>query len=142
MYYCLLQGQELEALRAATPYQHIVYCGDGANDLCPALALAPGDVVLAREVRNCHMQFQPIHLQQTSCDAEGRPDLLEQNTVDYEKIKHIVTKSIEFYNDKPHKGVLGMTPNRMEEALFIHTQSVYMGSRAFCKLSKVYRQCH
>ena len=45
-----LQGQELEALRAATPYQHIVFCGDGANDLCPALALGPTDVVLARKV--------------------------------------------------------------------------------------------
>ncbi|KAA6419636.1 MAG: CTD small phosphatase 2-like [Trebouxia sp. A1-2] len=45
----LCKGQELEALRTATPYQHIVYCGDGANDLCPALALAPGDVVLARK---------------------------------------------------------------------------------------------
>ena len=44
------QGQELEALRAATPYQHIVYCGDGANDLCPALALASTDTVLARKV--------------------------------------------------------------------------------------------
>ena len=46
----IVQGQELEALRAATPYQHIVYCGDGANDLCPALALGPTDVVLARKV--------------------------------------------------------------------------------------------
>lgn len=46
----MVQGQELEALRAATPYQHIVYCGDGANDLCPALALGPTDVVLARKV--------------------------------------------------------------------------------------------
>ena len=46
----MVQGQELEALRAATPYQHIVYCGDGANDLCPALALAPTDTVLARKV--------------------------------------------------------------------------------------------
>lgn len=25
-----------------------MYCGDGANDLCPALALGPQDVVLAR----------------------------------------------------------------------------------------------
>ena len=46
----MVQGQELEALRAATPYQHIVYCGDGANDLCPALALASTDTVLARKV--------------------------------------------------------------------------------------------
>lgn len=46
----MVQGQELEALRAAMPYQHIVYCGDGANDLCPALALASTDTVLARKV--------------------------------------------------------------------------------------------
>ena len=45
-----VQGQELEALREATPYQHVVYCGDGANDLCPALALGATDVVLARKV--------------------------------------------------------------------------------------------
>ena len=55
----MLQGQELQALRAATPYQRIVYCGDGANDLCPALALAPGDVVLARKVCTCHMHLSP-----------------------------------------------------------------------------------
>ena len=42
------QGQELEALRRAQPYQRVVYCGDGANDLCPALSLTPSDVVLAR----------------------------------------------------------------------------------------------
>ena len=53
----LEQGQELEALRAATPYQHIVYCGDGANDLCPALALASTDTVLARKVR---LLFLPL----------------------------------------------------------------------------------
>ena len=47
----LAQGQELEALRAALPYQRVIYCGDGANDLCPALALSSSDVVLARQVR-------------------------------------------------------------------------------------------
>ena len=43
-----VQGQELENLRRQHPYQRIVYCGDGANDLCPALSLTPSDVVLAR----------------------------------------------------------------------------------------------
>lgn len=42
------QGRELAALRTATPYRRVVYCGDGANDLCPALGLGPQDVVLAR----------------------------------------------------------------------------------------------
>lgn len=44
----LCKGCELAALRAATPARRVVYCGDGANDLCPALALGPGDVVLCR----------------------------------------------------------------------------------------------
>lgn len=44
----LCKGRELAALRAAHPGRRIVYCGDGANDLCPALALGPQDVLLAR----------------------------------------------------------------------------------------------
>jgi hypothetical protein len=44
----LCKGRELAALRAAHPDRRIVYCGDGANDLCPALALGPQDVLLAR----------------------------------------------------------------------------------------------
>ena len=53
MYDRLLQGQELRELRAARPFQRIVFCGDGANDLCPALALGPDDTVLARKVGCC-----------------------------------------------------------------------------------------
>lgn len=45
-----LQGLELRKLRADMPFQQIVFCGDGANDLCPALALGPNDIVLARQV--------------------------------------------------------------------------------------------
>lgn len=44
----LCKGRELAALRLAMPHQKVVYCGDGANDLCPALRLGPNDVVLAR----------------------------------------------------------------------------------------------
>ena len=58
----LVQGQDLEALRVATPYQHIVYCGDGANDLCPALALGPTDVVLARKVQSPELAVNSLHV--------------------------------------------------------------------------------
>jgi len=42
------QGQELEALRRRCAYARVVYAGDGANDLCPALILSASDAVLAR----------------------------------------------------------------------------------------------
>jgi hypothetical protein len=47
----LCKGAELAALRAAAApgrAHKVVYCGDGANDLCPALRLGPNDVLLAR----------------------------------------------------------------------------------------------
>ncbi|EFN52947.1 hypothetical protein CHLNCDRAFT_137320 [Chlorella variabilis] len=45
----LCKGAELAALRASAPRaRRVVYCGDGANDLCPCLGLGPQDVVLAR----------------------------------------------------------------------------------------------
>jgi RNA polymerase II subunit A small phosphatase-like protein len=45
----LCKGRELDALCSAHPHrQRIVYVGDGANDLCPALCLGADDVVLAR----------------------------------------------------------------------------------------------
>ena len=53
MYDRLLQGRELRELRAARPFQRIVFCGDGANDLCPALTLGPDDTVLVRKVGCC-----------------------------------------------------------------------------------------
>ena len=47
----LLQGQEMESLwKTSGRRQRTIYCGDGANDLCPALRLGPQDVVLARKV--------------------------------------------------------------------------------------------
>ena len=48
----VVQGQELEVMRSASAFKRIIYCGDGANDLCPALALLPSDYVLARKVRS------------------------------------------------------------------------------------------
>ena len=49
-----LQGREVINLRKLHSYKRVVYCGDGANDLCPALSLLPGDIVLAR--RNGSLQ--------------------------------------------------------------------------------------
>lgn len=44
-----VQGLELCTLRRQHGYRRIIYLGDGANDLCPALALGRSDVVLARK---------------------------------------------------------------------------------------------
>ena len=44
----LCKGRELDALRCAGARHRVVYVGDGANDLCPALCLGAEDVVLAR----------------------------------------------------------------------------------------------
>ncbi len=64
-----MQGQELEALRRAHPYQRIVYCGDGANDLCPALSLTPSDAVLARRG---HALERLISERAAAADADAR----------------------------------------------------------------------
>jgi 2,3-diketo-5-methylthio-1-phosphopentane phosphatase len=44
----LCKGKEVAELRKRAPYKRIIYLGDGANDLCPALNLRSGDAVLAR----------------------------------------------------------------------------------------------
>ena len=49
-----VQGQELQALRQKPGFGRIVYCGDGANDLCPALMLGPDDYV------RCPIPFAPF----------------------------------------------------------------------------------
>lgn len=45
----MCKGSEVRALRAAGTYKSIVFAGDGANDICAALALGPADYVLARK---------------------------------------------------------------------------------------------
>ena len=44
----LCKGLELDALRQDLGYKRVVYCGDGANDLCPVLRLLEGDVACVR----------------------------------------------------------------------------------------------
>jgi len=44
----LCKGVELDLLRKELGYERVVYCGDGANDICPTLRLGPNDVVCAR----------------------------------------------------------------------------------------------
>ena len=45
----LCKGALVRSMRRAGTYRSIVFAGDGYNDVCAALALGPGDVVLARE---------------------------------------------------------------------------------------------
>ena len=49
-----VQGAEVDSLLTEQQYRRVVYCGDGENDLCPALHLAPGDLVLARKGYGLH----------------------------------------------------------------------------------------
>lgn len=44
----LCKGLEVQRLQHSNRYAHIIYCGDGANDVCAALALGANDVLLAR----------------------------------------------------------------------------------------------
>lgn len=44
----MCKGLEVRRLVHANTYAHIVYCGDGWGDVCAALELRPGDVLLAR----------------------------------------------------------------------------------------------
>ena len=44
----LCKGHEVRRLRRQGRYRRILYCGDGANDVCASLALGPRDVILAR----------------------------------------------------------------------------------------------
>jgi phosphoglycolate phosphatase-like HAD superfamily hydrolase len=44
----LCKGRELATIQQQQLYDRIVYAGDGANDICPALQLRKGDVLLAR----------------------------------------------------------------------------------------------
>lgn len=74
----MVQGQELEALRAATPYQRVVYCGDGANDLCPSLALASTDTVLARKV-GCNRYLLPSFIVHGTDVDIVNPDVLNMD---------------------------------------------------------------
>ncbi|KIY97312.1 hypothetical protein MNEG_10651 [Monoraphidium neglectum] len=49
----LCKGEELQAVLAAGGFARVVYGGDGANDICPALQLREGDMLLAR--RGCSL---------------------------------------------------------------------------------------
>ncbi|KAG2489703.1 hypothetical protein HYH03_011810 [Edaphochlamys debaryana] len=44
----LCKGLEVQRIKHANTYAHVVYCGDGHNDICAALSLGPTDALLAR----------------------------------------------------------------------------------------------
>ncbi len=86
------QGQELENLRRRHPYQRIVYCGDGANDLCPALSLTPSDVVLARAG---FALDRLISERAAGRDEDGRIVARVHRWADHEELFELVQKVME-----------------------------------------------
>jgi phosphoserine phosphatase len=70
----LCKGAELRALRRRTRYGRVVFAGDGANDLCCALALESGDVVLPRRG----------HALAALLEAEKRKGELRASVVEWE----------------------------------------------------------
>jgi hypothetical protein len=50
---------------------------------------------------------------------EGQPDPLNKERLDSKTVAHFVNNAIEQYNNKPHKALYVMSPNRMEETLLL-----------------------
>ena len=50
-------AQILERLLLEGSYQHVVYIGDGRNDMCPCTRLGPQDAILARS----QVPADPLH---------------------------------------------------------------------------------
>ena len=49
---------------------------------------------------------------------KGMNDPLKYNTLNTQEFAKIIHKSIEFYNDREHSTLFGLSPNQMEDALF------------------------
>jgi hypothetical protein len=66
----MCKGMYVDALRVQ--HSRIVFCCDGANDLCAVLRLAQGDVALVRELHGCHRLLKErarAGLQQPNCSV-------------------------------------------------------------------------
>ncbi|KAM4623456.1 putative phosphatase phospho1 [Polymixia lowei] len=50
--------------RGGTPFQRVFYVGDGANDICPSLALGPRDTVFPRRNFPMHQLLMEMHQRQ------------------------------------------------------------------------------
>lgn len=61
------------SLRCLHGYSRVVYCGDGANDLCPALSLGPNDVLLARRNSSLHNLLCQDTESSTTSDSDKTP---------------------------------------------------------------------
>lgn len=46
-------------------------------------------------------------------------DPLKQLRFSFEQMASLINEAIEFYNQRPHKSLYGLSPNQMEEALFL-----------------------
>lgn len=51
--------------------------------------------------------------------TKHEPDPLRQLRFSFEQMASLINEAIEFYNQRPHKSLYGLSPNQMEEALFL-----------------------
>src|SRR3569623_58194 len=51
--------------------------------------------------------------------TKQEPDPLHQLRFSFEQMDSLIFEAIEFYNQRPHKALYGLSPNQMEEALFL-----------------------
>jgi Putative Phosphatase len=68
----MCKGMHVNAL--ASHHPRIVFCGDGANDVCPVLRLRAGDVALVREGFSCWRLLREraargLKVQQPACQV-------------------------------------------------------------------------
>ena len=83
-----LQGNELKVLRKRAPYKRIIYCGDGANDLCPVLRLGSQDIVLARRGYDLDTLIQ----KQSSANECVKADVYCWDT--HQQLLHLIQKLV------------------------------------------------
>lgn len=70
--------------RGGRGYQKVLYVGDGANDFCPSLTLAPGDVMFPRRDFPVHRLIQEMH--------EAKPGEFKANVVPWSSGEDIINK--------------------------------------------------
>ena len=68
------------------PFQRVFYVGDGANDVCPCLALGTADVAFAR--RDFPMHRILTHMQQHHAQQQHLPQQQHQEPIRPIKVRH------------------------------------------------------
>lgn len=93
----LCKGTEVRSIRRTGMYRHIIYAGDGMNDVCAALALGPHDHVLVR-----HGHALDAWLQRAAAGAPGtrRPDATLHHWSTHEELSQLVRQLLRQHHSK------------------------------------------